>query len=330
MMNKKYFSTIVLCFTLLFQTGTYAEDSQPLSAEATTTKIFSDVDIGSNYFVQLSYLKDKKIIKGYEDGSFGVKKFINRAEAAVTINKALMNFEILESAKKKTAEEFSDIPKDFWAIDAIHGLSELGIIEGYKKKENQIFRAEKTINLAEAVKMIIGIEMLRDSKLSLPADSKSSFKDMTGTEWFAPYIELAKTKTLLSYTTKMLIHPDDEMTRGMFMDLIYRTIITREVGHFFGRGSFYSDFFEGRGTSNDEIYTQNGYTAAHKTLPFNTKIHVTYLRNGQSVDVRVNDRGPFTPSFDLDITSKAFKEIADISEGVIPIEFSIINNDRKE
>jgi len=305
-------------------------DPQPITGEAapsTEQKPFDDIDVGSSYYVQLKYLKNHKLIQGYEDNTFRPKNTINRAEAAMAMSKALLDFEIPENITKKVAEiNYSDLPNDHWAHESIKKLTTLGIVKGYTKKNDntKTFQPEKTINLAEAVKMVISIEMLKDNNLKLPTSMKSSFKDVEGTEWFAPYIELAKDKTLLTYSTKMLIHPEDDVTRGEFMDLLYRALRTREPGHFFGRGTFYSDFFEGRGTANDEIFTQNGYTAANKELPFNTKLEVTYLRNGQKVQVRVNDRGPFTPSLSLDMTRKAFAELANPSEGIIPIEYQIV------
>ncbi len=314
-------------------TPAIAPDAQPITGEAIpqpSQKPFDDIDVGSSYYVQLKYLKDFNLINGYEDGTFRPKNMINRAEAAIAMNKILLNFEIPTGFKNKKEIAYTDIPSKYWAEESIQKLTTLGIVKGYTETEGGkdtgkiTFQPEKTINLAEAVKMAMSIEMIKDQNLTLPTAMKSSFKDVQGTEWFAPYIELAQQKTLLTYSTKQLIHPNDNMTRGEFMNILYKTIKTREPGHFFGRGSFYSDFFEGRSTSNDEKYTQNGYTAAHLTLPFGTKLEVTYLRNGQKVTVRVNDRGPHTPSFSLDLTRKAFEELANPSEGIIPIEYRIV------
>lgn len=58
--------------------------------------------------------------------------------------------------------------------------------------------------------------------------------------------------------------------------------------------SFYGPGFHGKLTANGEVFDQNALTAAHRTLPFNTRVRVTDLDNGRSVVVRINDRGPFT------------------------------------
>ena len=61
----------------------------------------------------------------------------------------------------------------------------------------------------------------------------------------------------------------------------------------FGIASYYSDLFQGKPTASGELYDKAQLTAAHKTLPFGTLVKVTRLDNNKSVQVRVNDRGPF-------------------------------------
>ena len=71
--------------------------------------------------------------------------------------------------------------------------------------------------------------------------------------------------------------------------------------------SWYGPGFHGRKTASGERFNQNAMTAAHKTLPFGTKIRVTY--QGKSVVVRVNDRGPYTRGRSLDLSSAAAAKI---------------------
>jgi rare lipoprotein A len=87
-----------------------------------------------------------------------------------------------------------------------------------------------------------------------------------------------------------------------------------------GKASFYHDKFEGRETSNGEAYNQNDFTAAHKTLPFNTIVHVTNKQNNKSVVVRINDRGPFKKSRIIDLTRAAAKKLDMIPFGVVPVK----------
>ncbi|MGB3753026.1 MAG: septal ring lytic transglycosylase RlpA family protein [Parerythrobacter sp.] len=88
---------------------------------------------------------------------------------------------------------------------------------------------------------------------------------------------------------------------------------TRPLGS--GVASYYGKRFHGRRTANGERFNMNAMTAAHKTLPFGTKLRVTNPRNGESVVVRVNDRGPFTPGRTLDLSRAAASEIGLVRRG---------------
>jgi len=79
--------------------------------------------------------------------------------------------------------------------------------------------------------------------------------------------------------------------------------------------SYYSD---GSRTADGEAFNPNDFTAASKTLAFNTRVRVTNPANGKSVVVRINDRGPFVSGRCLDLTSAAFAAIASLSAGVLP------------
>lgn len=75
------------------------------------------------------------------------------------------------------------------------------------------------------------------------------------------------------------------------------------------RASWYGPGFHGNRTANGEVYDQWGMTAAHKTLPFGTRLRVTNVANGRTVEVRINDRGPFIPGRDLDLSRGAANEL---------------------
>lgn len=74
--------------------------------------------------------------------------------------------------------------------------------------------------------------------------------------------------------------------------------------------SYYSDKLNGRRTASGQIFNNSKYTAAHKTLKFGTKVKVTNTVNDKWVIVTINDRGPFTKGREIDLTKKAFMEIA--------------------
>jgi rare lipoprotein A len=92
-----------------------------------------------------------------------------------------------------------------------------------------------------------------------------------------------------------------------------------------GIASYYGDEFVGRQTSNGEVYSHEGLTAAHRTLPFNTKIRVTNIENGLSVVVRVNDRGPWKSDRILDLSLSAARQLNMIPAGTTRVRIEIVH-----
>ncbi len=88
--------------------------------------------------------------------------------------------------------------------------------------------------------------------------------------------------------------------------------------------SWYGGKFHGRKTASGDKYDKNELTAAHKTLPFGTKVKVTNTRNGKSVIVEINDRGPFVKSRVLDLSQAAFSEIGHTNTGVMHVEYEVL------
>ncbi|CAN5627983.1 hypothetical protein BH10BAC2_BH10BAC2_13640 [soil metagenome] len=87
-----------------------------------------------------------------------------------------------------------------------------------------------------------------------------------------------------------------------------------------GKASYYADKFDGRKTASGTTFNQSKLTAAHKTLPFGTKVRVTNLANGKTVKVTINDRGPFVEGRIIDLSKKAAKKIALFTAGVTEVE----------
>lgn len=83
-----------------------------------------------------------------------------------------------------------------------------------------------------------------------------------------------------------------------------------------GKASFYANKFNGRKTASGERFRNSALTAAHKTLPFGTTVKVTNVKNGKSVKVRINDRGPFVAGRIVDLSARAARAIDIHKEGV--------------
>lgn len=93
---------------------------------------------------------------------------------------------------------------------------------------------------------------------------------------------------------------------------------------FSGRASWYGPNFHGRKTSNGERYDQEGMTAAHRTLPFGTKLLVTNRSTGKSCVVKVNDRGPFVDNRVIDLSKGAAKQLNMVSSGVAMVDVFVL------
>ena len=94
-----------------------------------------------------------------------------------------------------------------------------------------------------------------------------------------------------------------------------------------GLASWYGgdDGFEGKPTASGEIYDSSKMTAAHRDLPLGTVVRVTNLDNGRSVDVRINDRGPFVHGRVIDLSQEAARRLDLIGSGVGPVRIVIVS-----
>jgi len=91
-----------------------------------------------------------------------------------------------------------------------------------------------------------------------------------------------------------------------------------------GVASWYGPGFQGNHTANGEIYDMNGISAAHKTLPFGTLVRVVDLETGESVVVRINDRGPFIEGRIIDLSKGAAEKLGIIDKGITRVGLRIL------
>ncbi|MEJ5245347.1 MAG: septal ring lytic transglycosylase RlpA family protein [Bacteroidota bacterium] len=93
---------------------------------------------------------------------------------------------------------------------------------------------------------------------------------------------------------------------------------------FRGKASYYSDKFHGRSTASGEIFDQNKLTAAHRSLPFGSKLKVKNLKNSRSVVVIINDRGPFVEGRIIDLSYEAARQLDMLQDGIADVECTIL------
>ena len=89
-----------------------------------------------------------------------------------------------------------------------------------------------------------------------------------------------------------------------------------------GTASYYGKGFHGRRAANGERFNMNAMTAAHRSLPFGTRLQVTNVRNGRSVVVRISDRGPFIRGRVLDLSYGAARALDFVRSGTAKVKFA--------
>jgi len=108
----------------------------------------------------------------------------------------------------------------------------------------------------------------------------------------------------------------------IFFSFVFLTVYAQKTET--GIASYYHDKFEGRTTASGDIFRQNKLTAAHKTLPFNTKVKVTNLKNNLSVIVIINDRGPFVEGRIIDLSQEAAWQLQFLIDGIAKVKVEVL------
>lgn len=155
------------------------------------------------------------------------------------------------------------------------------------------------------MKKIITILMVLAISMSLNAANKSK-----------------STKDKLAKEIKKELEPRVEKSSGNYVEGTENTV--KDAYFQTGGASFYGGKWNGRRTASGEIFNTSQMTAAHKTLPFGTKVRVTNLSNGKSVVVKINDRGPFIKGRVIDLSHAAFSAIENVSRGVAKVKLEIL------
>jgi rare lipoprotein A len=92
-----------------------------------------------------------------------------------------------------------------------------------------------------------------------------------------------------------------------------------------GEASWYGRQHHGKRTASGETYDMHKLIAAHRTLPIGTRVLVTNLENGRTVEVRINDRGPFAPRRVLDLSYAAAQRLGAVGDGIIPVGLRVLS-----
>lgn len=280
----------------------------------TSAELFSDVTPGEPHYVAINYLQQQGVIEGYQDGTFKPYQKVNRAEALkmLTIASGLFEEGQLQSEENPSAP-FTDTPPFAWYTKYLTAAKEKGIIEGY---EDGSYRPDSNVNRIEALKIFL--ESFEELVYPDASDYKE-FADASTDAWYSKYVAFSAQRGMISVSSKNEIFPETEMTRGQLAELIYRKTLS-DFNYQFGKASYYGEYFDGRTTASGEIFDMTAMTAAHLTLPFGTMVEVTNLATGDSVQVKITDRGPYGHGRIIDLSQSAFEAIAPLSRGLIQVQ----------
>jgi len=111
-----------------------------------------------------------------------------------------------------------------------------------------------------------------------------------------------------------------------FLTLFFFLLITCSFAQVqTGKASFYADKFEGSMTSSGEKYRHNKFTGAHKFLPFGTKVKITNLSNNETVEVTINDRGPYVDDRIIDLSRAAAEKLGFVNQGLADVKLEVVD-----
>ncbi len=266
---------------------------------------YPDVATNHIYAPAIYELSSQGVLEGYEDGNFHVDQLVNRVEALKMI---LAAFEI-ESTGTSKEVAFADLVETEWYMTYVETALELGIMQGH---DDGTFAPLDPVNRAEIMKMVT---LAKELKVDVnPLDP-----------WYTAYLNLGVSQGLLVPNANQDYLPSANMTRGELADLLLRmenNVYTGAVEY--GVASYYGYSMEGANTASGEKLTVNGFQTAHKTLPFGTMIRVINVETDEYVDVKVVDRGPFTPGRVVDLTPAAFEAIGSLGSGLLKVRVEVL------
>ncbi len=183
------------------------------------------------------------------------------------------------------------------------------------------WRAVKSAGVAVAIAAFMPLSALQASPASDDSQDAIGTTASTSTASTAPASFAAEFELYSGPPPAITLAPGAVDLDG-FEPPIERSQTLRNLGT--GVASYYGRRFHGRRTANGERFNMNAMTAAHKTLAFGTRVRVTNARNGRSVTVRINDRGPFIRGRTIDLSRAAAQKIGMIGSGHARVKLEVV------
>lgn len=253
--------------------------------------------------------------------------------------------------------EFRDLNQGAWYVDVLKEGLVREVITGYA--DNTI-KAERTVNKGEFFTMLFRVVPQELRNVDLSSDIAN---DALIGQWFTESLGFAVQNNIIDVDSENNLHPFRELNRGQVAHFIniYRKWITPRLANSDpaptnnnivninptqnsetvdspsnstsigftqeGKASFMGRGIAGNRTASGDTYDPEARTAAHPSIAFNQLVRVTNKENGKFVCVRINDRGPnqeIHPDRIIDLSFRAFGEIAEISQGIVDVKIEVI------
>ncbi len=269
---------------------------------------YDDVAENQEYYTAIVAMTEAGVVSGYEDGSFQPLKEVSRVEALKMILEATGHDK--DDAGTDNAP-FDDMDLDAWYAPYVDYAYQEEILTG---DDEGTLRPDASVNRVEALKMLI-----------LAADKTSELPGVSNDMWYISYLEYAVENALLVPDSSGDYQPEALLSRGELCELLYRFQSHPYTGEVeFGDATYYGYGSNGSNTASGTTLDAYGYMAAHKTLPFGTRVRVTNVNNNQSVVVTIVDRGPYGEGRIVDLTPAAFEELGSLSTGVLDVRLEVL------
>lgn len=211
MLNFKKISSNLVIFSLIFSV-------MAVSAHAA----FSDVSPSHNNYQAITYLNDKGIIQGYDDGTFRPDQPVNRAEAS-----KIIILPLYENLTNPEVSPFPDVVTDIWFAKYVQKAKDTGIISGDGITGN--FEGARTVNLVEYLKMILLAYNINLANYQNPTEVL--FNDVQDlNQWFVPYLHYAASTNIIHSDNGNNIYPSNTLTRAEVAEITYRLLINIQGG----------------------------------------------------------------------------------------------------
>lgn len=273
---------------------------------------FSDIDTTHPNFHAIDSLQKSGIVQGYDVGGKRMYRSLQKISRAEALKILLLASNIEPSVNRST---FPDVPKDAWFESYVATARSKGLVKGFQDGN---FYPHAQVSRAEFLKMAA-------RAFDIPLEVS---EETEGKAWYEPYFDFAQVFKVFEETD---LSPQESLSRGELAEIIFRFSHVADTGFtksyiYTGNGtaSYYNEGFAGKTTANGETYDPMAMTAAHRTLPFGTRLKVwTNNNSDEFVVVRINDRGPYHSTRVIDLSEKAFSMLAPISRGVIEVDFEI-------